>query len=143
MQNTQPLRKLLGLTQEQLAGLLGIKRVELAQAERGIRFLPPKAYTRLSLIEYSTTKTNEITTTISKPQLETQLLYCKQKLKQYEGILHKMKEQEQQNLQCLHALKILELQQPNDAHKEKVSLWIFSIQTQVQEAAKHCDKTVQ
>ncbi len=143
MQNTQPLRKVLGLTQEQLAGLLGIKRVELAMAERGIRLLPLKASNRLSLLEFSITEPIETDTPVNKPLMELQLEQCRRKLKQNILLLQKMQEQETQCFKCMQALHLLATQQPNDASKIKVNLWIASIETVVQEELKHCGKTLQ
>lgn len=143
MQNTQPLRKTLGLTQEQLAGLLGIKRAELAMAERGIRLLPLKASNRLSLLEYSIAQPVETAISVNKPMMELQLEQCRRKLKQNILLLQKMQKQEAQNFKCMQALHLLAVQQPNDASKIKVNLWIASIQTLVQEELKHCGKTIQ
>lgn len=139
MQHLRLIRKEMGITQAQLAGILGIQRSQLAQAECGLRFLPMKANSRLFLIESflnNLVLTQKDNTVKNLQQWQLQLQQCQQKIRQNNQILTAMQLQEKQCLQCLLVIERLQQEQPNDTATAKVALWISSIQVVQQEQLK-------
>lgn len=144
MKSIQILRKKLGLTQVQMAGILGINRVQLSFAEKSLRLLPYESLSRLSLIENSATHTaqRKAKRTINQATLLKQLDYCKKKIQRNKQLIKKIQQKEQQCIVCLEAFQQIIEQQPCDKYQQKIAWWIRGLEPEIQKKLKHyCHST--
>ncbi|MBL7727842.1 MAG: helix-turn-helix transcriptional regulator [Dinghuibacter sp.] len=145
MYSIKEIRKIMGLSQQQMAIYLGVTRTHFSMAETRRRELPAAALIKMAALQNILQKSKPGTPKLHQPQKEKDWATLQQyanKCRREAKLAQKKLEQVQLRYQnCVHTLLAVEVLQnrlPNGKQAKKDELWLAALHAQTQQQMARC-----